>query len=740
MNLFGKRPLGLILCIFLCGFAAFALCGTYMRIALFAALAIAFACVLVIPVLRRGLYVGICFALLTAYVLAGIYFGVYFYPNEYDGETVDAEVIVTSIEQVNDHTKALDVKTLALNDRKASYRMKAYVFGYSDDIEVGDVLLMSGKLDKFDSEGSFDFISYYTARGFSARLSSSTYEIQYHTSPPLSYRMTQIRKSIAERAISYTDEDTGGFIAALLLGERDLLSPKLELDFTRIGIVHILSLSGMHLAILVKTIDKLLAIMQISKRYRSIAGSVFSLLFMAITGFPITIVRAGVMLIISSVLTLISGNKDGITSLSLASVIIVIANPHSVFDIGFWLSVLSTAGIIMAAEFSNVASDYTPKATFWQKAYKYVILSLTFSLFAIFASILITAFNFEGFSVVSVFTTLIFSPLTELLILIGTVTLIFGGVIKIGGACIWIANLISSLASAISDMRFVYVSSSFIAVKVLAAVLGITFIIFLLLKLSGKKYWVLALCVLYVAMNITAFTLTERAAQKDAFVCVEEDGTDMILITGEETVLFDSGNHRRDAGYAITDRLSAEGICMLDTYLSPTITATLPDMLEVLCTRISVRKCIIPEPTDEEQEQIYGDLYSICKMFDIEILTYSGNRITLGEYEYVVAFRRSHREYGAIFRRDDTVITYLTSGILASDNYDAHTALYASDAIIFGSYGEGYGNGYMIDDFGNKIKVLICFDLTIKTDEEYLDERNVTVVKFKRCDFIEQQK
>jgi predicted membrane metal-binding protein len=59
------------------------------------------------------------------------------------------------------------------------------------------------------------------------------------------------------------------------------------------------------------------------------------------------------MLILSTVLFLLTGCKDGITSLFMASTIIILVTPYASQDVGLWLSILATFGIIVAVEMLN---------------------------------------------------------------------------------------------------------------------------------------------------------------------------------------------------------------------------------------------------------------------------------------------------------------------------------------------------------------------------------------------------
>ena len=50
--------------------------------------------------------------------------------------------------------------------------------------------------------------------------------------------------------------ENGGLLAALLLGDQTYLSGQTKLDCSRIGITHILALSGMHISIICSALSR----------------------------------------------------------------------------------------------------------------------------------------------------------------------------------------------------------------------------------------------------------------------------------------------------------------------------------------------------------------------------------------------------------------------------------------------------------------------------------------------------
>ena len=108
-----------------------------------------------------------------------------------------------------------------------------------------------------------------------------------------------------------------------------------------------LAISGAHVSYLVLGITFLLEKSKTSKRKRQILLICFLVFFMALVGFTPSATRACIMAILQLLASLCFRKSDVYTNLAIASLLIVIANPYSILDIGFQLSFGGTIGIIV---------------------------------------------------------------------------------------------------------------------------------------------------------------------------------------------------------------------------------------------------------------------------------------------------------------------------------------------------------------------------------------------------------
>lgn len=137
----------------------------------------------------------------------------------------------------------------------------------------------------------------------------------------------------------------GGLAAAVFLGDRSALSDTTKLWFRRAGIYHLLAVSGTHLGILVQLTEYVLVRKWHGKpKKRRIFLILLCAAYMALTGFPASIKRAGIMYIAAQLFRLRDSDLRGTYALSLSAVAVVLLSPCAVWDIGLQLSVCAVAG------------------------------------------------------------------------------------------------------------------------------------------------------------------------------------------------------------------------------------------------------------------------------------------------------------------------------------------------------------------------------------------------------------
>ena len=271
MKIFDKRPLSLILCVMLGSFVIFSYADTNIKTMLLIALAALFLLSYLEPIgnLLKKNFGRLVIILATISMIASyLYFDMWFFAGKrFENEEVTISGTVTYM-STETYLAEIDIEVDNINETTlSSYKLKAFVntndfYNYS----IGSKVKIVGTISDFksDSEG-FDQKAYYSAQGYSGIIKNITsFQVISSGNIPLSYKISSFRAEIARKIVLCTNTDAGGLLSAVLLGEKTYLSDQTKLDFSRIGISHILALSGMHLAILIIGIAKLLSKLNIN--------------------------------------------------------------------------------------------------------------------------------------------------------------------------------------------------------------------------------------------------------------------------------------------------------------------------------------------------------------------------------------------------------------------------------------------------------------------------------------------
>ena len=135
-----------------------------------------------------------------------------------------------------------------------------------------------------------------------------------------------------------------GVVKAMVLGDRSDLEPQLTEMYRTMGIFHILSISGLHVAILMTAIHGLLGKL-LTWRRAAICAILVMVFYCFMTGAAVPTVRAVLMCSAAILGKLLYRDYDLICALSWAAVVLVVYEPLFLWSVGFQLSFGAVFGI-----------------------------------------------------------------------------------------------------------------------------------------------------------------------------------------------------------------------------------------------------------------------------------------------------------------------------------------------------------------------------------------------------------
>ena len=166
--------------------------------------------------------------------------------------------------------------------------------------------------------------------------------------------------------------EKANLLLGILIGYKSEISEEIQENFEQSNISHVLAVSGLHVSYIMLAVSTALEKIQ-GKRRAKILTIFFIIAYMFITNFSPSVVRAGIMGIISILAQLTYNKNDIWTSIAFSILIILIGNPYLITSAGVLLSYGGTIGIII---FQKSVSHIFKKIRVKSKIYKYKISSL----------------------------------------------------------------------------------------------------------------------------------------------------------------------------------------------------------------------------------------------------------------------------------------------------------------------------------------------------------------------------
>lgn len=368
--------------------------------------------------------------------------------------------------------------------------------------------------------------------------------------PSWQKRVWSVRQSAVDVVEGYLSGDAAAIVRSICLGDRQTLSADVEADFRESGTSHLLVVSGLHLSMIASAVLGLLRFLRVRRRPAAVVAMIAVVLFMCLVGFTPSVRRAGTMLLVMLAGQLFKREADGLNSLGLALLLMGLADPYMVFDVGLQLSAGSVAGILLLysrAERTFLQprlrdSDRRPARVLYKPA-QAVVISLS-------ATALIWPLLGWYFGEIS----LVFLPANLLMVFPATLAVITGllGVLTggwfplLGKLCFFLSGILAGYLQGVAEwlstfpLSTVYVRYGYVAVW---AVLCILLFALLRKRMTTARRLTAGLCAVIVLM---ASTVTYHTAMRSVTTCwvtrsdkgmaalMEWDDGDLLVVSGED--------------------------------------------------------------------------------------------------------------------------------------------------------------------------------------------------------------
>lgn len=362
--------------------------------------------------------------------------------------------------------------------------IKAYVAkeAFSTAPEVGNSVKLNITFDLLNDAaftGGFDFERYLRQdkivyAGYSKEVEFiDPLPLRRGIVPSLERLGLTLRKYILNSAkyYSYADDEKQ-LLKGILVGETNDFSDELYSKYSASGLIHVASVSGMHTSYLFLAISIILGMFKSPKRLVCLVSIPIVILFAAASLFTPSVCRAAIMMTVFLLSGIFRRRNDGITSLSIAGLILLIDNPYCLESCSALLSFSATLGILIYQpliqnRFSfallkvptknpnkSRISNFLSLAPY--KLSNYAITSISLSLSATIGLAYFMAYFFGRLQWGSIFANIMVFPLVAAAFIFGYINCIVGAVSRISAffvgniminPVLYLTNVIASLFS-----------------------------------------------------------------------------------------------------------------------------------------------------------------------------------------------------------------------------------------------------------------------------------------------------
>lgn len=262
-------------------------------------------------------------------------------------ETKEFSANIISYPEKEGNKQSFFGRTNDFGDKKIIY----FKTGRYPEYTYGDKIKVLGKIEKPRNYSDFDWINYL--KRFSAIASISNPKIEKISDSNenfVVFKLYRIKKNIENIIEKNLPEPESSLAKGILVGSRESFSDDLIDQFNKVGITHIIALSGFNVTIIVVFISMIMA-KSVGKKYIFLFSLIFVGSFVIMTGASSSVARAAIISLLLVYGTTIGRKADKANLLLLAAGVMAAFNPFVLrFDVGFQLSFLAYIGLVYFSE------------------------------------------------------------------------------------------------------------------------------------------------------------------------------------------------------------------------------------------------------------------------------------------------------------------------------------------------------------------------------------------------------
>jgi len=308
--------------------------------------------------------------------------------------------------------------------------------GIFPKFNVGDIVSVNCELQGLEEIKQSGFAKYLSSRRVYSSCWNPEITVLDSSSASIAGFWGMVRRFLSERINLTLPEPTASLIRGMMLGDGAGMPKYLKDRFSRLGLTHVIAISGSHIAIVCSVLLACFLTAGVS-RPRSFWPIFWIVVFYVIlVGAPASAVRSaimGLMILFSQKIGRLSRSKNVLIS---AAALMALENPQIIIgDVGFQLSFAAVWGLIYITPIIKKHFSIFPE---FLQLREIVVATCAAQL----STMPLILFHFGNFSFISFFANLLILPAIPLLTVLGLAQTVVAGISvlfgKIIGFPVWV--------------------------------------------------------------------------------------------------------------------------------------------------------------------------------------------------------------------------------------------------------------------------------------------------------------
>lgn len=457
----------------------------------------------------------------------------------------------------------LMIEDLAPEETPHSIRLKVRK---GDELQPGDRISVLAELNPPSAPvapGAYDFQRFAFFRQIGAfGFSYKDPVVIKRAEDGVALWLEHLRQYVGVRILEAMPPDEAGIANALMTGERAAISEKNMEDMRNSGIVHIISISGLHITMIAGVVFFVVrflmalfptfALYHPIKKYSAVIALVVTVLYMCMVGATVPTVRSVIMTGIVLLAIMLDRIPLSLRVVAIAALLILVVVPEAVVGPSFQMSFAAVAGLV---------AFYEATRTFWVRIYRnsgwfrrglvYLAGVCITTVIASIATAPFSIYHFQQFANYGLLANLLAVPLTSFVvmpaILLAYVLMPFG----LEAPALWLAGKGLSgmlwISQTVAHLPYAIWTPEVWPVSALLSFVGALLLLFLL------QGWARAVSAVLLIMGVLFVMVTPRpdilVSASGRLMAVNQDSSDKIYVTTNRAEKFVSEAWMRQFGY-----------------------------------------------------------------------------------------------------------------------------------------------------------------------------------------------